>query len=217
MKSRLIALGIAFVLIFGVACARLPYTTRIIHDSPRALVALRHELKPAGYTQPAQLTADELRPALAGLSIREKRGVPLRWFAEDVPPKRLFRPDELEVLTPLLIEALGQAGPDEHVAFRLLAPGPNPNYDRDTTAGWVAFRDPYLHVEVDYFHTLLPVRRIDQYDYNFPLTEKNPADYLLYFEPGRFWVVDRATGERAIDLRAMSKTGVTGPTLSPAR
>ena len=187
----------------GAGCARLPYTTQVIQQDQRVTVTIQHEVKHAGYTHPAQFSAEDLRMILSGFSVREKKQIPLRWFAEEIPPKTMFRQDELDALLPAIGQAFQKLGPEERVYFTVLAPGPNPNYDRDTTSGWLAFRDPYVHIGLDYFHTLLPVRKIDQYDYNFPLTNKTPASYLVYFEPGRFWVVDPADGERGVDARAL--------------
>ena len=204
VASRLLG-GLAAVCLLLSACARLPYTTQVIQEDKRVVVIIQREVEHKGYTHPVSFKPDELKALLAGFSIREQKSVPLRWFSEDVPPKKIFRLDELEALAPALTEAFAKAGPDERVHFTLLAPGPNPNYDRDTTAGWLVFRDPFFHLEVEYFHTLLPVRKIDQYDYNFPLTNKAPASYLLYFEPGRFWVVDPAIGKRGVDARAFLK------------
>jgi hypothetical protein len=62
-------------------------------------------------------------------------------------------------------------------------------------------------MELDYFHTLLPVRKTDQYDYNYPLPERTPLSYHLYFEPGRYWVEDPASGDRAVDIRGLLKSG----------
>jgi len=200
--------SIALIVVFVAAgCARLPYTTQIIQQDQRVVVTIQHEVDHKGYTHPLQLSAEEVKRILGGFSVREKKAVPLRWFAEDVPPRTVFREDELDALMRPVAAALEKAGPEERVYFTLLAPGPNPNYDRDTTAGWLAYRNPYLHLDLDYFHTLLPVRKIDQYDYNFPLTNPTPTSYLLYFEPGRFWVVDPASGERAVHIPEWLKSG----------
>ena len=196
--------GIALMVALAAAgCARLPYTTQVIQQDQRVTVTIQHEVKPTGYTHPAQFSLEDLRTILSGFSVREKKQIPLRWFAEEIPPKLMFRQDELNALMPAIAQAFQQLGPEERVYFTVLAPGPNPNYDRDTTAGWLAFRDPYLHIGLDYFHTLLPVRKIDQYDYNFPLTNKAPASYLVYFEPGRFWIVDPTNGDRGVDVRGL--------------
>ena len=209
-RNRCVSLyrRIALVAVLAAAgCARLPYTTQVVQQDQRVTVTIQREVERKGYTHPVQFSEEELRTILSGFSVREKKQIPLRWFTEEVPPKTVFRQDELDALVPAITQAFQKLGPEERVYFTVLAPGPNPNYDRDTTAGWLAFREPCLHIGLDYFHTLLPVRKIDQYDYNFPLTNKAPASYLIYFEPGRFWIVDPGDGDRGVDVRGFLRAG----------
>ena len=70
-------LGLIFVLFMEImagGCARLPYTTKVIHEDRRAIVSLQRD--PAAtvpYTHPVQLKGDELSAVLAGFSFREKQ------------------------------------------------------------------------------------------------------------------------------------------------
>jgi hypothetical protein len=197
----------------SIACARLPYQTQSVQQNNRILVSLQKEVSGATYTHPVTFTPGEMAALLQHFSIREKKSVILRWFAEEKPPVPLFREDELKALVPPLVEAFQKVGPDERVYFEIYAPGPNPNYDRDTTAGWMAVHEQNLYLQIVYFHTLTPVRKIDQYDYNFPLIRPTPGTYVLYFEPGRFWVTDETFRDRAVDFRAFLKSpeGTTKP------
>lgn len=192
-------------------CARLPYTTKMVHDDERIVVNVQREVEPQAYTHPIQLTSGEVAAILRGLSIREQQRLPLRWFAEELPPKPLFRHDELEALAPHLADALQQLGLNERAHFEVRGPGNNPRYSRDTLAGWVAVRDPYLYLKVEYFHNQIPIRKSDNYDYNYPLTPPTPKNYILYFEPGRFWVADDK-GTRAVEYRQFLKSGQSGGT-----
>ena len=195
-------LSIAVPLAIPCGCARLPYTTRIIHEDRRVVVALQRELAPAGYSHPVQRQPAELVSILRGCSIRQKQRLPLRWFAEETAPKPLFRLDETQVLAGPLAEALQQAGTDERIHFELKAPGLNPAAAKDVVAGWMAVRQPWLYLSVDYFHVQLPTRASDPYDYNYHGTPAPlPGEYLLYFDPGRFWATD-ASGRHALDYRA---------------
>jgi len=207
--ERWITAAIWVILIGGLlslfGCARLPYTTKVLHEDPRVRITLQKEVEPAGYTHPVQLSAAEVASILRGFSIREQQRLPLRWFAEEVPPKPVFREDEVEALAPHLADALQKVGPEERVRFELLASGFNPRYRKDTNAGWVAVRDPYLYLMMEYFHTQIPIRKSDQYDYNYPTPPPPPKDYLLYFEPGRFWVTN-GKGKRAVDFRPFLKS-----------
>lgn len=215
-KRQLTVCTLTLLSVVGIVlagCARLPYTTQVMHEGPRVKVVLQTEVKPAGYSHPAQMTVEEVTAILRGFSLREEQQLPLRWFAEEVPPKQLFREDDLAHLTSYLVDGLKAAGPDERVHFALFAPGMNPADSRSVTAGWIAIRDPCLYLGIEYFHTEVPIRRIDNYYQNNPLLPPQPKTYLLFFEPGRFWITDQA-GTRGLEyrqfLKNVSPTGVPG-------
>jgi hypothetical protein len=189
-------------------CARLPYTTTVIHVDRRVVVALQRDPDGPKYTHPVQLRADELSAVLAGFSFREKQRLPLRWFAEEVPPKKIFRSDEMLAVVQFLVDGLEKAAPDERVYFQVLAPGMNPAAERDTTAGWIAVREPYLHLVLEHYHAQFPVRKSEQWDLRYPAIPPEPRTYLLYFEPGRFWETDPASSQQAVQLREFLKAAI---------
>jgi len=145
---------------------------------------------------------------LTGFSFREKQRLPLRWFAEEVPPKKIFRSDEMQAVVPFLVEGLEKAAPDERVYFQVLAPGMNPAAERDTTAGWIAVREPYLHLVLEHYHAQFPIRKSEQWDLRYPATPPEAKTYLLYFEPGRFWETDSVSTQQAVQLREFLKTAI---------
>ncbi|MEO6545719.1 MAG: hypothetical protein ABIP05_16960 [Nitrospiraceae bacterium] len=195
----------AFVLV-GLGCARIPYTTTVVHEDQRVAVMLQREITPAGYSHPVQITPQQVAAILRGFSLREQQRLPLRWYAEEAPPKTLFREDELQVLAPQLADALQRGGPEERVYFELFAPGMNPRYRRDVTGGWMAVQGRLLHLTIDYFHVQQPLSAADPYDPNYP-TPWTPANtYLLYFEPGRFYMTAPKTDRRGVDFREFLKT-----------
>ncbi len=194
--------AMTLLIIAGTACARLPYTTRVLADTPRVTVMLQRDVEPAAYSHPVQLSAAGIGAILRGVSLREQVRLPLRWYAEEQPPKTVFREDEIAILAPRAAEALAVAGADERVYFELRAPGMNPRYDQDVTAGWLAVREAYLHITIEYFHAQQPRTRSSPYDYNYPTPRSAPGSYVLYFEPGRFWVLDPKTNRRAVEFRA---------------
>jgi hypothetical protein len=189
-------------------CARLPYTTTVVHEDRRVIVSLQRDPDAKAFTHPVQLQADEISTVLNGFSFREKQRLPLRWFAEEVPPKKIFRSDELQALVPALVEGLGKAGTDERVYFQVLAPGMNPAAERDTTAGWIAMREPYLHLVLEHYHAQFPIRKSEQWDLRYPATPPLPKTYLLYFEPGRFWETEPESGRQAVQLREFLKSAI---------
>ena len=204
--TPLVALLLAAVILEG--CARLPYTTQVVHEDRRVVVALQRDPDAVSYTHPVQLKDDELSAVLTGFSFREKQRLPLRWFAEEVPPKKIFRSDEMQAVVPFLVEGLRKAAPDERVYFQVLAPGMNPAAERDTTAGWIAVREPYLHLVLEHYHAQFPVRKSEQWDLRYPATPPIPGTYLLYFEPGRFWETDPTSHRQAVQLREFLKAAI---------
>jgi len=205
---RSATLLVAVLILIGLGCARLPYTTTVVHEDQRVSVMLQREITPAGYTHPVQIAPQQIAAILRGFSLREPQRLPLRWFAEETPPNQLFREDELQVLAPQLADALQKVGPEERVYFDLFAPGMNPRYRRDVTGGWVAVHDHLLHLTIDYFHVQQPVTKSDPYDHNneYPTPWTPENTYLLYFEPGRFYVTDPKTDRRGVDFWAFLKT-----------
>jgi hypothetical protein len=201
-------LWVVLVGVMSGGCARLPYTTTVIHEDRRAIVSLQRDTHAVPYTHPVQLRDDELSAVLAGFSFREKQRLPLRWFAEEVPPKKIFRSDEMQAVVPFLVEGLQKAAPDERVYFQVLAPGMNPAAERDTTAGWIAVREPYLHLVLEHYHAQFPIRKSEQWDLRYPAIPPEPKTYLLYFEPGRFWETEPVSSQQAVQLREFLKTAI---------
>jgi hypothetical protein len=210
-------LGVLAVVIGIAACARLPYATKVMHEDARVKIVAQKTLDEAPFTHPIELTSAELAGILRGFSVREQQGLPVRWFAEEYPPKTLFRSDEILLLAPYLAESFQRVGPDERVHFEIDAPGINPAARKDALAGWMAIRDPYLYLTIEYFHEQLPIHKADRYDYNYPTPPPTPKSYLLYFEPGRFWVTE-SKGKRAIEFREFLKSAeASTPLQRPAQ
>ena len=202
----LATLWVAVLVLMSLGCARLPYTTTVVHEDQRVAVRLQREVTPVGYTHPVQIPPQHIAAVLRGFSLREQQRLPLRWYAEEAPAKKIFREDELQVLAPQLAEALQKVGPEERVYFELFAPGMNPRYRRDVTGGWVVVRDRLFYLTIDYFHVQQPMTAADPYDYNYPTPWTPENTYLLYFEPGRFYLTDPQSDRRGVDFREFLKT-----------
>lgn len=194
-------------------CARMPQTTQTVHEEEAVVVTLQEEVKPRDYTHPIQIAPTDVASILKGFSIREQQRLPLRWFAEEAPPKPLLREDQLRALAPYLSDALQKAGPNERVHFQARTPQLT-KYDRDIVEGWIAIRDPYFYLTVEHFMTPIPIRKSDLYDRNYPTTPPPSRDYILYFEPGRFWATDQK-GKQVVDFRQFLRSGEAGPARTP--
>lgn len=196
-----------------VACARLPYTVQTVHEDEQVVVTLQKEIKPQAYTHPIQLTSEQVASILRGFSVREQQRLPFRWFAEEAPPKPLLREDEVRALAPYLAVAMQKAGPNERAHFQVRTPQLT-KYDRTVVEGWMAMRDPYVYLTLEHYNTPIPIRQADLYDRNYPTAPPPPRDYILYFEPGRFWTTDDK-GRHAVEFRQFLKSGEAGPVRSP--
>lgn len=216
-----VTLALALVGLIGITmggCARLPYTTKTIHADARVVTTVQREVEARAYSHPVQLNAAEVARILRGFSAREQQRLPLRWFAEETPPKPVFREDELQALAPHLADTLKQLGTNERAHFEVRAPGFNPTESRDVISGWVAVQDPYLYVTLEQFHRQVSIRKDDLYDINYPAVPPPPRDYILYFEPGRFWMEDQK-GTRVVSYRQFlnsAETGEAGPKFAPS-
>ncbi len=201
----LVALGVC---VLTVACARLPYQTQAVYEDARVSVVLQQEVPAARYSHPVAIHSHEVRALLAGFTFRDKPRLPLRWYAEELPPKPIFRADELQLLMPHVIAALQKAGPSERVYFQVRAPGLNPSAEREVTAGWMAVQLPYLYFTLEHFHAQFPLRVEEQWDLRYPAIPPAPGDFLLYFEPARFWGIDPGNGRSAVHLQDFLKSPV---------
>jgi hypothetical protein len=63
------------------------------------------------------LSVSDLSAILRGLWVREQVTLPMPWYAEEEPPKPLFREGEIEVLAPRLAEGLAAAGREERACI----------------------------------------------------------------------------------------------------
>ncbi len=51
----------AVLVLIGLGCARIPYTTTVVHEDQRLSVMLQREITPASYTHPVQITPNRWR------------------------------------------------------------------------------------------------------------------------------------------------------------
>lgn len=187
---------------FTTGCAELPETTTVLQEDDRIMVSLETDPDAPSRTHTSQtdLSTEQLTALLRGYSVRPLSRVPIQALTDNKPPRKLFRETELDALVPPLRDALLKVGFRERVRFEVLSPGRNPRYWRDVTGGRLKVRDHYLHLSVDYFHVEQPVRKTDAYDRNHPTPWTPEQPYSVYFEPERFYVIDPALDESAVDL-----------------
>ena len=143
LSASLFAVLMSILGIVLTGCARLPETTRVLHESDRVVIKLETDLDVPSSTQtnPADISKEQLTSLLRGFSVlRAESRVSIPLLAGDAPPSKLFREAELDALVPVLREAIRNVGFSERVRFEVLSPGRNPRYWRDVTGGWVKVR-----------------------------------------------------------------------------
>jgi len=200
-------LGLTLFCLLAIGCARLPVPIQVIHEDQRLVVRIERVAKDEGYTHPISLKPADLARVLQGMSSRERPSTwPLRLFGKTAVPERLLRDEELQALAPYLVEGLRTANPNERVAFALYEPGLNPTYERIVTSGWIAIRDPFFHVGLNYVRSLQPQSPTRGYYPFYPDVPPAPPPYELFFEPQQFWMKDPADGTSAVQFRDYLRT-----------
>jgi len=194
--------GLAAFCMLAVGCARLPVPVQVIHEDQRLLVSVERVGKAEGYTHPITLSAQDVAAILPGFSSRERPATGLlRWFGKPAAPKRVFLEGDIQALAPYLAEGLRAALPDERVAFALYGEGKNPNIERVVTSGWIAVRDPFLHLSVDSLRSLQPRTEARSYYPFYPDLPPASPGYDVYFEPTTFWQQDPEDGTSGVHVR----------------
>ena len=64
--TRTATLLVAVLVLIGLGCARIPYTTSVVHEDQRVAVMLQREITPSGYTHPVQITPQQVAAILHG-------------------------------------------------------------------------------------------------------------------------------------------------------
>lgn len=206
--SRLV---LAVFCLLAIGCARLPVPIQVIHEDQRLVIRIEQVAKDEGYTHPISIEAADVTKVLKGLSAREQPSSwPLRLFGKTALPERLLQDEQVQALAPYMVEGLRMANPNERIAFALYEPGLNPAYERIVTSGWIAIRNPFFHIGLDYVRNLQPLSLTHSYLPFYPEMPPAPPTYDMFFEPQQFWVKDPADGTSAVQFREYLHT-ITPP------
>ncbi|MCE9534798.1 MAG: hypothetical protein K8R65_00090, partial [Nitrospirae bacterium] len=71
VRRQSAAMVAALLVVISLGCARIPYTTTVVHEDQRVAVMLQREIVPAGYGHPVQITPEQIIAILRGFSLRE--------------------------------------------------------------------------------------------------------------------------------------------------
>lgn len=194
--------GSILFLFFAMGCARLPVPVEVMHEDQNLLIRTERISRGHDYSHPLSLKADDIAKILGGISGQERPDSwPLRLFGKDTKSERLFSEGQIQALAPYLADGLRAAKPDERVAFAVYAPGPNSAYERYVTSGWIAVRNPFFHLALEYVRSLQPRSPTRNYYPFYPEMPSAPPPSDVFFEPQEFWRVDPVDGNSAVQFR----------------
>jgi len=103
------------------ACASAPDLDVTIHESKQGAIYLeRIPDRSFQASHPITLSADTMARVLRGVVVKDKRGVLANLTASKPEAIRAFRDEDVEYLTPLLVEGLTRAASDQQIGFRVV-------------------------------------------------------------------------------------------------
>ena len=110
------------------ACASAPDLDVTIHESKQGAIYLeRIPDRSFQASHPITLSADTMARVLRGVVVKDNRGVLANLAASKPEAIRAFRDEDVEYLTPLLVEGLTRAASDQQVGFRVVQVGASTN------------------------------------------------------------------------------------------
>ena len=192
----------------------------LVYENPTSFVRL--EISPwvdadvpeTWNAHPATLSRRQIDTALRGLQVREYRSAPVRWIRGTAEMEPAFREEEIELLTPRLLEALDLAVPQELVTFYVSHPVNATK--REVTSGGMYVTEGQLHVILSNYRTLYGIPPAGLiYDRRYPLFSLAPTgvdvlydseDIVLPKEEGFLegLLGDERSGEIVLDLSRLS-------------
>lgn len=205
---------------FFTGCMAPPLYSYLVYENPTSFVRLEAspwvdpELPQTLNAHPATLSRRQMVEALRGLRVREHRSDLIRWFRGLADREAAFSEEEIELLTPPLLEGLELAVPQELVTFYVSHPVNATK--REVTSGGMYVRDGHLHVIMSNHHTnyeIPPAGMI--YDRRYPLFSLAPLDVDLLYEAEDMVIPkeesfmenilgDERSGEIVLDLSRLS-------------
>ena len=103
------------------ACASAPDLDVTIHESTRGAVYMeRIPDRSFHASHPITLSADTMARVLRGVVVKDGRGVLGNLATSKIEAVRAFRDEDVEYLTPLLVEGLTRAASDQQIGFRVV-------------------------------------------------------------------------------------------------
>ncbi|HEY5626761.1 MAG TPA: hypothetical protein VIR79_02340, partial [Nitrospira sp.] len=147
MTSRRLTNFFALLGVSGwlVACATGPEIDDVIHKSPQGSVSLeRFDDRSFQAAHPIHLAPQTIERVLRGLLVKPRQRVLQTLIAGEADATPLLTGEDVRFLTPLLVEGLVRAAPDQQIGFRIVQ-GATGETDKPTTAGDIIAGSLYVY------------------------------------------------------------------------
>jgi len=155
---RLLSRFALFGAFFGlVACATGPEIDDVLHTSPQGSVSLqRFDDRSFHAAHPIHIPPQTIEQVLRGLLVKPTQRILQTLIAGEADAMRLLTDENVRYLTPLLVEGLVRAAPDQQIGFRVTSQHTNsdlPKADKRVALGGIIAGSLYvygrsLHVNV---------------------------------------------------------------------
>lgn len=177
--------GMVLALLAGCAIPQVP--SRTVYEDPVNFVRLEidanvlPEWPPGHFSHPVQLSHEQVRRVLMGLTVQEHRAAVQRWIGDDSRRLPMFRDAEIATLVPQLVEALRMARENERVTYYMSQP--QTSVKRIITSGGLYVRGSNLHFILGNWQTVYGIPAYGMiYDRRYPMNPIVSKGFDLFFD-----------------------------------
>ncbi|MGZ8422062.1 MAG: hypothetical protein ACXW34_04205 [Nitrospira sp.] len=177
--------GMVLALLAGCAIPQVP--SRTVYEDPVNFVRLEidanvlPEWPPGHFSHPVQLSHEQVRRVLMGLTVQEHRVAVQRWIGDDSRRLPMFRDAEIATLVPQLVEALRMARENERVTYYMSQP--QTSVKRIITSGGLYVRGSNLHFILGNWQTVYGIPAYGMiYDRRYPMNPIVSKGFNLFFD-----------------------------------
>lgn len=177
--------GMVLALLAGCAIPQVP--SRTVYEDPVNFVRLEidanvlPEWPPGHFSHPVQISHEQVRRVLMGLTVQEHRAAVQRWIGDDSRRLPMFRDAEIATLVPQLVEALRMARENERVTYYMSQP--QTSVKRIITSGGLYVRGSNLHFILGNWQTVYGIPAYGMiYDRRYPMNPIVSKGFDLFFD-----------------------------------
>ena len=188
--------GIILALLAGCAIPQVP--SRTVYEDPVNFVRLEvdenvlPEWPPGHFSHPVQMSHEQVRRVLMGLTVQEHRAAIQRWLGDDSRRLPMFRDAEIATLVPQLVEALRMARENERVTYYMSQP--QTSVKRIITSGGLYVRGTNLHFILGNWQTVYGIPAYGMiYDQRYPMNPIVSKGFDLFFDLDQAMVPQRTS------------------------